>query len=238
MLRINVANIVIEIDNKYETLPVIAKDYLSDKDADFSVSVSDEEIAREGAGLPEGFTKGELESIAVYRKIASRLPEYSAFVFHGSAVELDGSVYLFTAKSGVGKTTHTRLWLKKHGKRARVLNGDKPVIRIINGTAYVAGTPWRGKEGYGVPGMAPLAGIALLSRAEKNEAFAVSAEDALVRFITQAYIPRDDARSASLTVALLSEVLSCVPIISLRCNMEDDAADVAYRAFLKARFAK
>ncbi len=235
MLKINIANIIIEIDNKYGVLPVIAADYLSEQNADFSVSVTDEEIKREGEGLSDDFTPGELESIAIYRKIAEHLFDYSAFIFHGAAVEVDGVAYIFTAKSGVGKTTHTRLWLKKLGYRASILNGDKPVIRLIDGKPYVAGTPWRGKEGYGVPGLVPIAGVALLERSEKNFAKPESPDGALVRFVTQAYIPRNNAFSASKTVALISDVLAKVPIISLGCNMDAEAADVAYSAFLKAR---
>lgn len=235
MLKINIANITVEIHHKYDVLPRVAADYLCDGDADFSVSVTDAEIEREQEGLSNGFSKGELESIAIYRKIAERLSDYSAFVFHGAAIELDGEAYIFTAKSGVGKTTHVGLWMKKFEGRAKILNGDKPVIRIIDGRPFVSGTPWRGKEGYGMPGLLPVAGVALLSRAKENLAKIETADSAALRFITQAYIPRVNAKAASKTVALISEVLSCVPIISLSCNMENDAADVAYSAFLKAR---
>ena len=233
MLKISIAGIIVEINNKYPTIEKLSVDYLSDGVPDFSVCATDEEIEREGLGLSDDFTSGELESIAIYRKIALNLSEYSAFVFHGAAVEVGGVASIFTAKSGVGKTTHVRLWLKKFGKEASVLNGDKPIIRIINGEPFVAGTPWRGKEGYGRPGLVPIAGVALLERASENFARPVSVDDALVRFLTQAYVPRHDARAASKTVAIISEVLAKIPIITLGCNMKDEAADVAYSAFLK-----
>ena len=51
-----------------------------------------------------------LETMAVYRKIEDKLLDYDTILFHGSAVAVDGVGYLFTAKSGTGKSTHTRLW--------------------------------------------------------------------------------------------------------------------------------
>ncbi len=230
MFKIEIAKIKIQIDNKYDVLPEISKDYFTDGDVDFSVSVSNEEIEREKTGLLGDFPPGELESVAVYRKIAERLSDYSAFVFHGATVVLDGEAYVFTAKSGTGKTTHINLWRKKFGDKVKILNGDKPVIRVIDGVPYAAGTPWRGKEGYGEPGLYRLRGVAILERAKENSAQAITPGDALVTLVSQAYIPKTNALSAKKTLIALSSVIEFVPAIRLRCNMEEDAAEVAYSA--------
>lgn len=42
--------------------------------------------------------------------IVTAVPSSGGFYLHSSAVELDGRAYLFSGKSGVGKSTHTRLW--------------------------------------------------------------------------------------------------------------------------------
>ncbi len=235
MFRIKIADIVIEIDNRYGDVEKISKDYLTDDKPFFTVSVSDAEIEAEANRLDESFTAAELESIGIYRKIAERIADYGAFVFHGAVVVMDGNAYLFTAKSGVGKTTHIRLWLKCFKGRARILNGDKPVIRIIDGKAYIAGTPWRGKEQYGEAGFMPLSGIAFLERDKENTAYTEMAANALERFVTQAYLPKKNAALSIKVLKLLDTVINTTPLITLRCNMEDDAAYVAYDAFKKAK---
>lgn len=73
------------------------------------IAASDEEIEREDqSGVSS--SNGMLESLAVYRKISEIMVEHDTFLFHCSAVALDGQAYLFTAPSGTGKSTHTRLW--------------------------------------------------------------------------------------------------------------------------------
>ena len=50
-----------------------------------------------------------LETMAVYRKIENKMLDYDTILFQGPAVAVDGAAYLFTAKSGTGKSTHMRL---------------------------------------------------------------------------------------------------------------------------------
>ena len=81
-----------------------------------------------------------LETLAVCRKIAERMPEYDTFLFHGSCIAVDGVGYLFTAKSGTGKSTHTRLWRELLDNRATMVNDDKPLIRIADDGLVIYGT--------------------------------------------------------------------------------------------------
>jgi hypothetical protein len=229
MTVISIAGLKVGLDHKYDYTAGVVRDYLGEGDADFSVSATDEQIELERRMSSEEYPVGYLENIVLYRNIAEILPEYSAVVFHGAVIAVDGVAYAITAHSGVGKTTHIRLWLKTLGERAHVLNGDKPVFRIIDGKVYACGTPWRGKEGYGRSEMLPLGGIAFLERSEKNFAVPVSSGQVLSRFITQAYVPRrpDNARRA---LGVLSGILASVPLIRLGANMQDEAAEIAYRA--------
>ena len=90
-------------------------EFHTDAEADFAVGTSAEDIAFErtraaasdaALGRPSrAYTDGYLEELAVYRKIAERLPLYDTVLFHGSALAADGEGYLFTAPSGTGKST-------------------------------------------------------------------------------------------------------------------------------------
>ncbi len=225
------AGLTIEIKNRYSYIEKLAADYISDSEnIDFSVEVTDEDLDFERGKYEDEFGLGYLESVAVYRKIAEKLPFYDAVVFHGAVVAEEGSAYAITARSGVGKTTHLSLWKKAFSDKVYILNGDKPVLRIIDGVVYASGTPWRGKEGYGVPGMLPLKAVGFLLRSEEPSAETISNDGALMRFATQIYIP-NEPRAAALSLGVLDRIMRSVGLYEVRANMDIQSAYVSHDAF-------
>ena len=141
---------------------------------DFSVAITLSDIAfererseaeRQIEGLsPHHFSDPYLETLAVYRKIAEKMPDYGVVLFHGSCIAVDGIGYLFTAKNGTGKSTHTRLWRELLKDRAVMVNDDKPLIRIDENGAVVYGTPWDGKHRLSTNTSVPLKALCVLER--------------------------------------------------------------------------
>lgn len=233
MITLNIARLPIGIDNRFDYVKAIAKDYLTDESPLFTVSVSGEDIEKERVSSGTNHTDGYYESIIAYRKIAEILPSYDAFLFHGSVISYLGGAYVITANSGVGKTTHTKLWLSEFPKEAHVLNGDKPIIRIIDGVAYVSGTPWQGKENYGCNEVSKLCGIAFLERGVENRASDISASDAVTRFMSQIYLPKSNVAALAKTMRLADRVIRETHLVSLECNMDPEAAHVCREALVK-----
>ncbi len=157
----------------------------------------------------------------------SQLLNYDGFMLHSSAVVVDGKAYLFSANSGIGKSTHTQLWLKYFGDRAYILNDDKPALRIMNGKWYAFGTPWSGKDDMSVNAGVELAGIAVLERAEKNEIEPYSGKSAIFDILSQANRPKSYEMREKL-LALIGRLMTDIPIWKLKCNMEMEAAEIAY----------
>lgn len=231
MFAIKLAGIPIRINNRYPYLEAQCRDYLCpDEDAAFSVTVSEEEIERERQN--GDFSSGYCESICAYRQICERLPAYNIFLMHSSVLEVDGHAYAFTAKSGVGKSTHTRLWLE-HIPHARVLNGDKPLFRIEeDGSVTVFGTPWNGKENWGQNISAPLAAICFIERGEQNSIGRASEEDAVGRLLHQLYL-RGSRESVNRQLLLMDALIRAVPYYVLRCNISREAALLSYGTMKK-----
>lgn len=235
MITIRIAELNIGIKYRYEFTRSYVSEYAIDGVPDFIVEATDADLAKEAA-LAEQPTDNEyLEYVAVYRKIADKLTEYSGAVFHGAVLLVDGKAYIITARSGVGKTTHIRLWLRRFGDKVSILNGDKPVIRVINEKIYVSGTPWNGKEGYGKRGIAPLCGVAFLERGAENSYKTLTASECLVRFIGQIYMNNENPIVLTRTLRLADKVLSQVPLYEFRCNMDVSAAEMAQSAFLSKK---
>ena len=235
---IHLAENRILVDALFDSTKVFCKEYLCESEgADFSLAITPENIeyekqksAEEDAAMgiqTRPFKDEYLETLAVYRKICDRMPERDTFLFHCSAVALDGKAYLFTAPSGTGKSTHTRLWREVFGDRAVMINDDKPLLRVTSDSVFVYGTPWDGKHRLSTNTVAPVAGICLLERGEENDVERIAKEEAFPRLLQQTYRPQSPVALMK-TMALLDEVASNVPLYKLRCNMEPEAARVAY----------
>jgi len=175
-------------------------------------------------------TADQKEALATYRVFFIKLLDYDGMLLHSSAVVKDGKAYLFTANSGTGKSTHTKIWRQVFGDEGvRVINDDKPAIRFEDGSWYVYGTPWSGKSDFNLNVRVPLAGICILQRGEENTITRASVADAVADIFLQTARPKNaDVRMKVL--GLLDKLLSQVPVWKLRCNMEPEAAIVAYEA--------
>lgn len=159
-----------------------------------------------------------------------QLLRYDGMMIHASAVMMDGYAYLFSANSGTGKSTHTGLWQRVFGEdRAKILNDDKPAVRLRGDTVYAYGTPWSGKTDLNINASVPLAGICMLERGEKNCIEPCSGSDAIFALYKQTVRP-SDPQLAALVLENLDKVLKRVPVWRLRCNMEPEAAMVSYEA--------
>jgi hypothetical protein len=150
-------------------------------------------------------------------------------MLHSSCVVVDGKAYLFTAPSGTGKSTHTELWLKQFGERAYILNDDKPALRMENGIWYAFGTPWSGKYDISRNERVPVAGIAVLSRSVENSIVRYSGFPAITAILDQMIRPAGEEYRTKI-LEILDGLMTDIPVWKLNCNMNPDAALVAYRA--------
>ena len=168
-----------------------------------------------------------LETIGAYRKIAEVMTAYDTFVMHGSVVATAEQGYLFTAPSGTGKTTRTKLWLDNIPD-SMVINGDKPLIKVADDAVYVYGTPWCGKEGWNTNTSVPLQAIFLLERSDNgNTLEEVSFAEAFPFLLRQTYRP-DDPEAKRKTLQLLQKMAGKVRIYRFRSEPTAEAVRMAW----------
>lgn len=220
----------------------VGKEYLSDEVAgvtttDLTVQISSDDIAYErlhsdrdaqkNGQEPVMYTDAYLETLAVYRRIAEWMPMQNTLLFHGSVVAVDGLAYLFTAKSGTGKSTHTRLWREYFGDRAVMINDDKPLLQIREDGIYAYGTPWDGKHRLSTNTHARLAGICILRRGKNNEIREIAPRDAYPMLLQQCYHPMEN-EALFKSMQLLDRLRENMPFHELFCNISEEAVKVAY----------
>lgn len=232
MFSVRVADLQIEIHHQYEYLPRLCKGYMK-KEAtpDLTVTVTPADIQKEADRSPEPSSPAYTEGLACYRKIADALSERDGCLLHGVLMEMDGRGILICAKSGVGKTTHAKMWQEAFGSdRCQIVNGDKPLLRKINGKIYGYGTPWCGKEGISQNRRVEITDILMIRRGEDNSAAPLAPASALRLLLDQLYIP-DGSVTARLNVLdLANDLLSHTRIYSVSCTPTPDAALVAFTA--------
>ncbi|MBQ1519418.1 MAG: hypothetical protein IIZ53_06130 [Ruminococcus sp.] len=235
--KYRMADKVVEIRSLYGDVHDYCQGYEAFGEPDFSVEItqsdidyekmkSDSECAYEGVPL-QNFSQNVLEITAVYRKIAEQMVQYGSMVFHGSVVAVDGQGYLFTAKSGTGKSTHTRLWRELFGERAVMVNDDKPILHVADDRVTVYGTPYNGKHRLGSDISVQLKAICILQRAEENHIEPISKAEAYAMLLQQVYRPQD-SKAMRDTLFYIDKMAELVSLYRLGCNMDISAAETAY----------
>ena len=234
VVYISLADINIEIDTDSEYIKKKCRDYIAEFETpDLKIKISDSEIEKEMA-LSPGFSRDYYESLCVYRAICLRMPLYNRLLLHSVVIEADGRGYAFAAKSGVGKTTHMRMWLEAFGDSVTVINGDKPIYAIENGKVYAYGTPWCGKEGYNANRKTEICAIGFIYRSEENKTERISANSALDTIFNQILMPQD-TQAAIKTLDMAGMLLEKIPLYKIECNISADAARVARKVLDKAQ---
>ncbi|MBP5662081.1 MAG: hypothetical protein J6X30_02875 [Clostridia bacterium] len=198
----------------------------SDRTPDIRLSVSQEDIARFRAEHPDARIL-DWEYMLLCGKFCFELLRFNGFVLHASAVAKDGRAYLFSADPGVGKSTHTALWCSLYPD-ARILNDDKPALRLTENGFYACGTPWSGKSDLNLPLCMPLGALCFLERSDRNTIRRLDDPAEILPLLFAQTTRRMGSARTDKLLFLLGKLIEEVPIYRLRCLPNEDAARLAY----------
>ena len=151
---------------------------------------------------------------------------------HSSVTVKDGRGYMFLGKSGTGKSTHSRLWLKNI-PGTHLLNDDNPIVRIVDGQARVFGSPWSGKtpcyrnEDY------PVGAVVRINRAPYDAIHRMNLPESFASLSSSSSGLRAIRSIADGLFATISSFAQTVPCYILDCLPDDEAAIVCSNEVLK-----
>lgn len=232
METFEIANLHVRFDARGELLYTRTRPYLAKDDAepDFTIDLPEDFFVQKHEQCPQ-LTLDECRYVWVGEAFYARLLRYDGMLLHASCIEKDGAAYLFSAKSGTGKSTHTHLWQKAF-PGSRIINDDKPALRLLDGTFYACGTPFSGKTDESVNAQVPVRAIVFIERGEENRIEPIPPATSIPLFMSQTLRPpKKEAMETMLT--LLGELLEAVPVFRLRCNMDVSAAETAFAGIEK-----
>lgn len=157
--------------------------------------------------------------------------QHNTLLVHSSVVENSGKAYMFLGKSGQGKSTHSDMWVK-YIEGSTLINDDNPVIRIADdGTPIVYGSPWSGKRPIYKNVQYPIGGFAAIEQEKENS---IKREEIPVAFgilLSSMSTMKFDKDIHMKICGTISKILSRIPVHTLYCRADKEAAQVSSNAF-------
>lgn len=157
--------------------------------------------------------------------------QHNTLLVHSSVVENSGKAYMFLGKSGQGKSTHSDMWVK-YIEGSTLINDDNPVIRIADdGTPIVYGSPWSGKRPIYKNVQYPIGGFAAIEQEKEN---CIKREEIPVAFgilLSSMSTMKFDKDIHMKICGTISKILSRIPVHTLYCRADKEAAQVSSNAF-------
>ena len=221
----------VSVQNTY-TLDMFKKyEYFGNEPFVEEINLSFEEFKSDCANLPD-FPECYVENLALLKKIMKVLIlNHNAMLFHGSSICYNGNAFIFTAPSGTGKSTHTRLLKELLKDKVEYINDDKPIIKLEGENVMVYGSPWNGKHELGDNISAPLKAICLVTRGEKNSIVKIPKLN-MLKFLFEQAMGFDDSETAEKVLDVISKIIEKTNFYMLSCNMDISAAECSLRGML------
>lgn len=149
---------------------------------------------------------------------------HGGFLLHASYIAHEGRAILFTAPSETGKSTQAQLWCDHAG--AKLVNGDRAAVRIMDGTVYACGTPYSGSSPVRQNVKLPLAAIVSLSQAPENSITRLRGARAFRRVWEGCTVNTWDRSDVELATGTVSDVIGRVPVYHLACTPDSRAVEL------------
>lgn len=233
-MKYKIADLIVEYTAKYDDLKRLSDQFIynGERETNITLSVTDKQLENMLSRSVEGTTIGGIENLAISSEFNRAAIKYGVMLVHSSALVYDGGAYLFSADSGVGKSTHTKLWLKAFGDKVHIMNDDKPVVRLYDDHAQAYGTPFDGGSGIALNENYPLKAIIFVERGKENSVRIPENKEIIQKlyFQTARMVNRETAEKMLVN---LERLLHLTKFYILTCNMDISAAYTAYNSIIE-----
>lgn len=166
-------------------------------------------------------------------QFGQRVLAFGGVLMHASVVENGKQAYAFLGKSGTGKSTHSRMWLRRFSE-FRLLNDDNPVLMLDESrqNVYLYGSPWSGKTPcYRAEGF-PVGGIVRLEQAPENKFRMLTGSQAFLGLMPSGTGIRWNNTIFSTMLDNLQVIGQLAPVAHLRCLPDTAAAELCCESLL------
>ena len=173
------------------------------------------------------------EGSNIWNFLAFEFPllEKQAFILHSSFVSWKGNGILFTAPSGTGKSTQADLWEKYEA--ADIYNGDRTIVRKMNGEYYGFGSPYAGTSGIYRNESAPIKAIVVIEQGPENIIQRLYGREAFLPLFRETLMNTWNKEYMEKMTDLLMDAACQIPVYHLSCRPDQDAVNTVKNEILK-----
>ncbi len=161
-----------------------------------------------------------LDQILFMHYLASR----AGILVHAAGIEINGKGYIFAGRSGAGKTTISRQFVSR--SFGTMLSDDRVIIRKIDDTFKVFGTPWPGEGGFAVNRGVPLGGIFFIAHRNTNMIEEIIPLTTIEKLLPVASIPWYDHEPMSNILSFCDDLIAHVPSYILHFSLDTGVVDM------------
>ena len=144
-----------------------------------------------------------------------------SLILHCAYTVYKGKAILFSAPSGTGKSTQAELWKQYRG--SRIVNGDRALLRKIDGVWSACGWPVCGSSDICESEDTPLYTIVMLRQGETNHIERLSPIQAFTQLYAQTTINQWNPAFVQRAMELIEDLIGQIPVYQLTCNITEDA---------------
>lgn len=229
MARYKIADVVFEMPQKYEETAPWYEEYITDEPLSLDVPLtyrqeSVDYFVREGLDITPPIAENMVLCNVFNRML---LRSFNGSYIHSSAIKFKNKAYLFSASSGVGKSTLTKRFCRLYPEDTKIINDDKPSFRLIDGKCIIYGTPFAGGTSIQCNDKAELGAIVFIERAEKDKLVRLTSQEVMPLLFSQ--VPRKyNSELMDKVLSLYDEIISKYPFYKLYCTNSDEAVHTVF----------
>ena len=159
------------------------------------------------------------------------LINHQGFILHSSFISWQNNGILFTAQSGTGKSTQADLWKKYED--ADIYNGDRTIIRKIDGKYYGFGSPYAGSSGIYRNESAPIKAIVVIEQGPDNVIRRLHGREAFLPLFRETLMNTWNKEYMEKMTDLLMDAVCQIPVYHLFCRPDQDAVNTVKNEILQ-----
>ena len=175
-------------------------------------------IQVKASSIPKGITDDLILSCL---EPIHHITEAGGFLLHASWIRYRDRAILFTAPSGIGKSTQAALWERLRG--AELINGDRAAVFPVPGSAEVRGIPYCGSSGVNKNQTMPLAAVVYLTQAPENTITRLSGLKAFRRLWEGCSMDLWNQADIAMGTQAVVDTVAAVPVFHLACTPDEQA---------------
>lgn len=146
---------------------------------------------------------------------------WDSMILHCAYIKYHGTAILFSAPSETGKSTQANLW--ERYRESETVNGDRALLRKIDGHWTACGWPVCGTSEICHLEDTPIHAVVMLRQGKENQVERLSPVQAFAQLYSQITVNQWNRSFVQRAVELIEDLVTHVPVWQLTCDISENA---------------